>query len=262
MEDCSTNVGTENFSVVLQESCQYTPIIIDGSIITDFSYTVRTGQDVRNIDEALITVVSSCPALEIGFTNQDGTSLESAVFTYDGSLNDFTTETTDDSYATVYNLRLTVNYLGITGNDATFDFTVTVISPCVDTPITTSSLLIPAYSKYAIGATILTKTIDDSLITSDTDCPTLEFEMTNSGSALVNPQNFDPSTKQFDVYTTDISFQNVLFNNVLTVRYTGITGNDYVENFDVFIIVICDSTLTIESSMITTSPIEYDVFDP
>ena len=167
---------------------------------------MRTAQDVRAIDEALITVVPSCPSLEIGFNNQDGTSLESAVFTYDNSLNDFTTETTDDSYATVYNLRLTVNYFGITGNDASFDFTVTVISPCVDTPITTSSLLIPAYFNYAIGATILTKTIDDSLIISDTDCPALEFEITNSGSALVSPQNFDPSTKSFDVYTTDISF--------------------------------------------------------
>ena len=49
---------------------------------------------------------------------------------------------------------------------------------------------------------------------------------------------------------------------MLTVRYTGITGNDYIENFNVFVIVICDSALTIESSMITTSPVQYNVFDP
>ena len=44
------------------------------------------------------------------------------------------------------------------------------------------------------------------------------------------------------------------------MRYTGITGNDYVENFDVEIIVICDSSLTIEAAMIS-SPIQYVVFD-
>ena len=50
--------------------------------------------------------------------------------------------------------------------------------------------------------------------------------------------------------------------NINEIRYIGITGNDYIENFDVFVIEICDSTLTIESSMITASPIQYDVFDP
>ena len=44
------------------------------------------------------------------------------------------------------------------------------------------------------------------------------------------------------------------------MRYTGIAGNDYVENFNVEIIEICDSSLTIEAAMIS-NPIQYVVFD-
>ena len=57
---------------------------------------------------------------------------------------------------------MTVKYTGITGNDATIDFTVTVTSVCIDTPLTASSLLIPASNEYVLGATALTSTIDDS----------------------------------------------------------------------------------------------------
>lgn len=84
-------------------------------------------------------------------------------------------------------MRLKVNHVGITGNDEYEYFTVTVVSPCATVPMTTSSLLISAYTKYAIGAMALTMTIDDSLISFDAACPAIEFEITSSGSALVIP---------------------------------------------------------------------------
>ena len=59
---------------------------------------------------------------------------------------------------------MTVKYSGITGNDETLDFTVTITSICIDTPLTASSLLIPATNEYVSGATALTLTIDDSLV--------------------------------------------------------------------------------------------------
>ena len=109
---------------------------------------------------------------------------------------------------------MTVKYSGITGNDANLDFTVTVTSICIDTPLTASSLLIPVSNQYVVGATALTLTIDDSLISTQIDCPVLEFEITtNGGAALPSPQSFDTSTNEYIVYSTDTSLIGTLYSN-------------------------------------------------
>ena len=116
--------------------------------------------------------------------NQSGTAIDSAVFNYDVVTATFIVNTSDIAKVASYPLRIQVKYVGyaVAGSQ---DFTVNILSACMDVTLTLDSSIISATSiQYKISDFIqFTETFPQSAVTSSTTeptCPTtFAFSMIN-----------------------------------------------------------------------------------
>ena len=134
-----TNVGSLPFTVTFNDLCASTTLSIDSTIIdATINYSINDAADQRVLLVSKVSAsppTSYCPDIELTFDNSDGTPYDSSVFSVDSSSApvsyQFSTQSTDDSKAGTYNLRVSAKYSDPIYSPVTLPFTVVIASPCV-----------------------------------------------------------------------------------------------------------------------------------
>ena len=172
--------------------------------------------------------VSGCGTMTYSFTNENGTAVDSAVFTYSSSDTQLTVYSTDATKAGVYDLTLKAVYDGFT-NYGELDFQVILIDLCETTTLTIANSMLSSLAiSYNVSSTATVETLDSVYVTSSPSihsCPEVVFSFDDQNGDPLDGDVFtyDSSSQQFSIETSDSS-KAASYDIRLRATYNGYTN--------------------------------------
>ena len=153
------NFRSMNFTIVIDDPCEVA--LLDLSQITSqevfhdtITYIIGEASVIINLDQSSITsneTTAECPSIVLEVTNDNGSPLDSTVFTYSQTTNLFEIACIDTGKVDDYTLRITAFYEGY-DNYATYPFVTHVIdanNPCISAILTISPSILPEVIQYS-----------------------------------------------------------------------------------------------------------------
>ena len=168
-------------------------------------------------------VTATCPAIELDVLNNNGSALDSTVFTFTSGTSTFEIESSDTAEVATYNLKVTAKYTGASYiNINELPFTVIVDDPCSVASLLIDPTIVTSLSiNYLIGYPQDVQTFAQSKVSPILpDCPVFLFSLTDQSGTTPDATIFTFSADTLTTSSTDLSQANT-YPLRLSVRYTG-----------------------------------------